>query len=282
MGILDFLGGSDNGFQTAQETLLRNRGLYDQIGLPEYDEWNPELYRGDSTQFELTTEDPLYKSSQMQLLSKLAGLSETGLSAEDEAAFGRARGEATQMAKRGTEAALADAARRGASGSGLEFAMREQANQESAGRANQANLERAAAAARERALYTQAYGDALSGARGQDLNARQANTDIINRFNQANTQNRNAINQANVDSRNDAFKYNQGLKDKRFSNELGRADRVAGMNDKEMELQLAQEEQRRKRRGAMVGLVGAGAGAMVGGPTGAMVGSQVGQTVGGY
>lgn len=283
MGIFDFLGGGgDEGFGIANDNLVRNRGLFEAIDMPEYQEWVPELYQNESIDYDLLTEDPTFKSSQMDVLSKLAGLSETGLSAVDDAAFARARREASGMAKRNTEAVLADAARRGVGSGGMEFALREIGNQEAAERAQQANLDRAAEAAKERALYTQAYGDALQGARGQDMQARQYNTDVINKFNTMNTQARNNVNADNVDRRTDAFKYNEGLKDKRYNNEMGRAERIAGINNQQTDVALAQEEQRRRRRGATMGAIGTGVGAAFGGPTGAMIGSQVGYQMGGY
>src|SRR5690606_37366499 len=133
--------------------------------------------------------------------------------------FMRAKLEAGQLARGRNEALKNEMAARGMLGSGSEFMLREAANQEAAQRAQMAGLEQAAAAARQRALYQQAYGDALGGLRGQDLDVNSRNADIINQFNMANTgarneaqqqnlANRQAIMGANTATRNDAQMYN--------------------------------------------------------------------------
>lgn len=268
--------GDDDSLDIAKQMLNRNRLMYDQIALPEYKEFNPELYNSESYNHQLIAEDPMIKSRQMGNLNLLEQLSKEGLSAEDELGFMKARDMGTQQARSGTQAAIADANARGVGGGGLEFAMREIANQGGAQRSQSAGLEQAAASARQRALQAQAYQSALSQSRGDDYRANSANTDIINRFNQANTTQRNAVNQANVDQRNSAFGYNENLKDKNYSNQIGRADRIAGLNDREGELDAAEKEAARKRRAAGGQLVGGAIGGMVGGPAGAAVGSGIG------
>jgi hypothetical protein len=156
----------------------------------------------------------------------------------------------------------------------MEFAMREIANQGGAQRAQQQGLQQAADSARQRALYSQAYGDSLSRTRDQDFRTSQGNTNIINDFNRANTQGRNAMNNANVGLRN------EGLKDKNYSNQVGKLDRQIGFNNQQAQISAAQAEQERKRNAAMMGAIGAGAGAMVGGPAGAGVGYSVGSSMG--
>lgn len=274
MGLLDSIGGTvsgllglddDSGFNSSRAALARNRALYDAIKLPEYKEFNPELYKDlESYQYALTNEDPSLKSAQMDLLNDLAGLKDTGLSAVDEAGFMRARNEGNQLAKSGAQAAMQNAEARGVGGSGLEFAMREMASQGGAQRAQEAGLNQAAESARQRALYAQAYGQQLGNVRGQDQAHNQANTDIINRFNQMNTQQRNQTSMANTDQRNNAFQYNQGLLDKRYNNEIGKADRIAGMNNRSAEIDSAQSAQRRANNMAGLNLAIQGAGAAYG------------------
>lgn len=280
MGIFDGLfGGGDSGFDDARKANLRNRALYNSLILPDYKEWVPEQYTNESANYELTKEDPMLRNQQMEILSKLSNLSNNGLSAEDEAGYMKARDVGNQMARAGTQAAIQDAQNRGVAGGGLEFAMREIANQGGAQRAQESALQQAADSARQRAMYTQALGNATSQMRGDDLRANAANTDIINRFNQYNTQARNQTNQANAQLKNDAFQYNQGLKDKRYQNELGRTDRIAGFNNKDAEIGAAEAEQRRRRGSAVGGLVGAGIGALAGGGAGAQVGYGIGSSL---
>lgn len=277
MGLFDSLfGGGDQGFDEANRNIAKNRALLDQIELPEYQEFNPELYDYISTQSETISEDPLLKSQQLAHLSKLAGLADTGLSDVDAAGFQRARDEGAQLARAGRESAMRDAQNRGVAGGGLEFALREAGNQAGAQAAQNAGLNQAAESARGRLAYQKAFGDELGSVRDQDYRTQAANTGIINEFNKMNTQGRNQAMQGNVDQRNDAFKYNQGLKDKRFNNEMSRATGQMNLNNQQTDIALAQEEQRRRKQGAMTGAIGAGIGAAVGGTKGAGIGYSVG------
>lgn len=268
--------GPDETLDDAWAMLDQNRSIYDQVKLPEYAEYIPELYNNESYNYELLKENPELLSKQVDNLKMLEQMAAQGLTAEDQLGFQKAREIGLQQARSGTQAALADAASRGVGGGGLEFAMREMANQGGAQRAQSAGLEQAAAAARQRALATQAYGSALSGVRGQDYQTAANNNNVINKFNQMNTQGRNQTNAANVDQRNSAFMYNEGLKDKRYQNQIGQADRRAGLNDRAAEMSAAEAEAKRKRQAAIGGAVGAIGGALVGGPAGAAIGSSVG------
>lgn len=235
MSAIPVIGGLfDDSDEQAMAELAKNRKLYENIQLPNlmWEDYAPELFQTESAQYELTQEDPLLKSAQLSALQKMAGLAESGLSDIDAAGFQRARSMGARDARAGTEAAIANAAARGAGGSGMEFAMREMANQGGAERAQQAALEQAAASARQRALYQQAYGDMLGNVRGQDLGARQANTDIINRFNQANTAQRNETAVNNTQTKNSAQQYNlegrRDTKQQNFTNEMARAGGISG------------------------------------------------------
>jgi hypothetical protein len=248
---MGFFGtGNDDGWNEARRNNAENRNLYEQIALPEYDEYVPGLYDAESYNHDEGGEDPMLKSKQMGNLNRLEQLANQGLSAEDEAGFAQARDIGAQQARSGTQAALANAEARGVAGGGMEFAMREMANQGGAQRSQAAGLEQAAAGARQRALQAQAYQSALGQNRDQDYRANSANTNIVNDFNSKNTQQRNSIGNANVDQKNSAFQYNQGLKDKKFNNQLNQADRRAGMNDRASQLELAKNDQDAKQRNA--------------------------------
>lgn len=273
---MGLFGGSDKGLGEAKMMAEQNRRLYNAIDLPEYDEMVPELFNSETAQYDLTEEDPALRSMQLDQLAKLGDLSETGLSDVDQAGFMKARAMGDQMAKSGTDAAINDAQVRGVGGGGQEFAMREAAQQAGAQRAQEAALAQQATAAQQRQSYLQAYANQTSNVRGQDHSANSANTDIVNRFNQANTQSRNATNAANVTQRQGAFEYNEANKDKSYQNQVGRADRIAGINTQQGEMSAAEAEAKRRRQQAAVGAVGAIAGGAIGGPAGAAAGSQAG------
>lgn len=268
----------DKGFEEALALAKKNRDLYETLDLPSYSQMIPELMNYESANYQLAQDDPVSKSMQLEALARMKGLSEEGLSGVDDAAFFRARQMGDQMAKAKTDAAIQNAQMRGVAGGGQEFAMREQAAQEAAQRAQEAGLARAQAAAQQRAQYLNAYANQAAGARDQDYRTNAGNADVINRFNMANTQGRNQANQANVNAKNNAFMYNEGLKDKNYNNQLGRVDRLTGMNNKEGEIRAAEQDADRKRRQAVAGMVGAGIGSM-GGPNGAAVGGQIGSSL---
>jgi len=261
-------GGDDSGSKVAAE-MAKNRALLDQIEVPtlNWQDYAPESLGTESANYEQVSEDPLIRSAQMSALSKMAGLADRGLSEEDAAGFQKARAQGAQMSRAGTEAALANAQARGVGGSGLEFAMREMANQQGAERASSAGLDQAANAARQRAMYNQAYAQQLSGVRGQDANMNQANADIINRFNMQNTQNRNNVNQQNVQNRNQAQQMNnQGRLDmsqRNFDNRMAKATGQMNVNKDMANVYANQGAANQADRNMMINLgAQAGMGAM--------------------
>lgn len=287
MGLLDIFGGGDSGFGDARDAVAKNRALYDAIKDPQYQQYAPDLYTNKSADYTLQQDNPLLKSAQMAALAKMSGLADSGLSDVDQAGFEKARSVAGQVQKQGQAAALQNAQSRGVGGSGMEFAMREMANQDAATRAQDAGLSQAAESARQRALYSQAYGQQLAGVRNQDASTAANNTGIINQFNMANTQAQNRTNNANVDQRNNAFQYNEGLKDRTFQNQMTRANGQASANNQLAQIGAAEADQKRARSRALMGLAGAGLGAAagmgtpVGAAGGAQAGAGIGQLVGG-
>lgn len=260
------LFGKDPDFQPVFDNINQNRGLYESIDLPEYQDMSPELYDNETANYQLTSEDPVLRSKQLEALAQLQGLSTEGLSGVDEQGFAQARAMGDQMARGKTDAAINDAQVRGVGGGGQEFAMREMAAQAGAQRAQEAALAQKATRATQRGQYLNAFANQTAGARDQDYRANSANTDVINKFNMANTQQRNATANANVDQRNNAFTYNQNLKDKKFQNQIGKTDRMAGMNDQATQATMAQNDQNaRQRQGdinTFMGLAGMGVNGM--------------------
>lgn len=254
MGFTDFLSGLpvvgslfDDSQEKALAELKKNQGLYEGLELPEYQKYNPEAYQygGDlnpeAAKYQGIQEDPGLRSSQMAALNKMAGLAEDGLTTEDAAAFDQARKNASHDAQAGAQAAMQNARARGVGGSGLEFAMREMANQGASENSQEAQLQQAAASARQRALYNQAYMQGLSGVRGEDMNANQANANIINQFNMANTNARNQAQQRNLDTRqqlsnadtenrNKAVQYNNQMQQQQYDDRYRKVQGQAGAN----------------------------------------------------
>lgn len=283
MGLLDSIIGGGGGFGSADEALRNNRALLNSIATPEYEQYSPELYNTESAKYDLINEDPGLKSKQLDALSQMLGLSHDGLSDQDTAGFAEARNLGDQMAKSKTDAAIQDAQVKGVSGGGQEFAMREAANQEAAQRAQQAALQQQATRAQQRNQYLQAYAGQLNTTKSQADNLNSANTNIINQFNQANTAQKNQTANANTDQRNNAFKYNEGLKDKNFSNQMTKATGQIDMNNQAAKNATAEAEYQRQQNGALLGLAGTGLGAWAGGPgnraVGALIGGQVGKSL---
>jgi hypothetical protein len=264
MSVLSDIFGGDNSGDDVKELMRQNQGLYRDLETPEYENFIPELYGNESYNYETVGDDPMMKSRQEQLLTEMAGLKDTGLSQVDEAGFNKARSMGNNMAKASTGAALQDAQNRGVGGSGLEFALREMAGQGGAQRAQEAGLDQAAQSAKQRMLYSQAYGDELGKQRGQNYTQAATNTNIINDFNARNTQGRNQAANANTDTKNSAFQYNQGLKDKSFNNQLAKINGQTGANTGMANAYAAEGAAENADRNALLGMASGMAGSYMG------------------
>lgn len=250
MAGVNLVGGLlDDSDEKALTELKKNQKLFEGIDVPDLFkyQYNPELYSSSGAyspeEVEATevSEDPMIRSAQLSALNKLSGLADTGLSEVDALGFENAKQTGAKAARSGRDAAIQDARARGVAGGGLEFALREIANQEGAGRARQGAMEQAASSAQMRALYNQAYGDQLSNVRGQDYQVNAGNADILNQFNMANTQNRNQgqlynlqnnqnISNANVDQRNAGRQQKMDIAQQNYTNQLKRAEGLSGAN----------------------------------------------------
>lgn len=258
--ILDPILGS-NDLSGTRNAIDQNRALYENIKLPEFKEYIPELYNPESANYSLTSDDPITKSLQMSALAKMSGLADTGLSDADRAGYQQAINDGNQQAKSQTAAIMQNAQARGVGGSGLEMMMREQAGQDGAQRAQQAGLQVAGDAAKQRALYNQAFAQGTSNLRDQDARTNTANANIINNFNQANTQARNTANQYNVQNRNQAVQYNDNMKQRNYENQTGKANSIAGINTQIGNTFAAENAANNQRNSA---ILGAGIGALGG------------------
>jgi hypothetical protein len=274
-------GGGDSGFGDERNRLYRLMSQYKDVKDPELKDLSFEKYNPETANYSLNKGDAESRNLQLQALQRLSGLAESGLSDADQAAFAKAKSQGAQIARQGTEAAIANAQARGVGGGGMEFAMREMANQGGAQRANEAALEQAGQAARQRAMYQQAYGNALSGFRGQNEQQEANNTDIINRFNQMNTQGRNQAQMQNINQRQDVARYGNDMSQRRYDNRMGSIDRQTGVEKQMNSVSAAEEARRRKQQGNLIGAAGAIAGGIYGGPAGAGAGYTIGSSLGG-
>lgn len=237
MGLDNFMSGLpivgglfDDSDQQAIDQLKQNQSIYGNLKTPTFQNYNPTAYTPDMAQASTISGDPNVRGQQSNVLMKMAGLADTGLSDVDTAGFERARQLGDQVENQGNAAALQNAQARGIGGSGLEFAMHEQANQDAANRANQSGLQQAADSARQRALYNEAYGNALSGVRGQDFQQNAANAGVLNQFSQYNTGAQNQANLYNTGQSNYAQQYNNGLQQQGYEDQLQKANGEAGAN----------------------------------------------------
>lgn len=187
-------------------------GRLSQLIEPDLDAYafNPEQY-----QYETVAEDPTLQLRQRALLEQMQKLGETGLSDADKASYQANTNNANKEAGQRSAALMNEMRARGQGGSGLEFALREQAGQEALTRAAASGNQQAGDSARQRALYQQAYGDALGQQRQQDYTTQANNTNVINEFNKLNTSQRNDANLANMQRKND-------VKQQQYENSLSK------------------------------------------------------------
>lgn len=272
----------DDSEENTMNQLQANQGLYAGLQMPDLQNYDPQQYSyiGDYAptlgQASTISEDPTVRSAQMSALQRMAGLADTGLTDVDQSNFMQARLLGDQVARQGNDAAVQNAQARHLSGSGMEFAMKEKANQDAAQRSQQAGLQAASDSARQKALYQQAYGSALSGVRGQDFTANQANAGILNQFNQMNTgiqnqaqqqnlSNKQNVNNMNVQTGNQAQQYNNQMRQQQYQNQLSRVGGMAGANTQMANGYAAQNAARQAGRQQDTQMLGTIMGSAMGG-----------------
>lgn len=196
---------------------LRQEGMRDWTSIDTPQLSPLELQQQEQTGLAGVTEDPRLRGYQMQALDQLGQeVASNGMTAQDAAAYNRAR----QMAG-GVDAGLRGAAEQQAAQRGMASSTGSLLGALSAGQAgvNRASDMGTQAASDSRARYMQAVdmlGQQAGGVRGQDYGVARSRAeaqDAINRFN-AGMRNQNGI-------------YNQGLQQQMFDNSMGLA---AGRN----------------------------------------------------
>lgn len=183
--------------------------------------------------------DPRLKHAQMKALEELAGLSQTGLGVEDQAAFNQLRRQAGGEAQAAQQSILQNAAATGTLDSGNAMIAQLNAAQQQANRLSTGAEQQAAAAAEARRQALSQYANMSSNMSNQDFSQRSsiANAkDSINKFNAQNLQNVNQLNLGNKQAianqtaanKNQQEIHNKGLIQQQFQNNLSKATGVAG------------------------------------------------------
>lgn len=199
------------GDREAARKLIEQAAAMD-IPLPELEDVVAEQV-GPSA-FEDIRTDPNLRNAQMAALDRLLQIDqEGGLMLSDRANLNRIIGETTQAAQSNNAAVRENMAARGVGGSGAEIALQHANNQAAAQRAAKAGMD-TAAMAQQRALDAiMARGSMAGNVRKQDFGeqaqAAQAR-DIISRY--------------NADSRSRAAYHNSDLDQRRYTNQLRRAE----------------------------------------------------------
>lgn len=194
--------------------------------------------------------DPRLKQSQLDALSSLQGISNSGgMQLQDQANLQKLMGQAASSDKGRRDAIMQNMQERGMGGSGNELAAKLASAQDASMQQNQAATD-TAATAQQRALQAIMQGGQLAGdIRGQDLSQEQAKAqalDAINKFNASNSQQANQVNNQNqmqaneynanrgnqvldqnVSIGNQEQTYNKGLYQNQFNNSLQKANAAA-------------------------------------------------------
>lgn len=237
----------------------RAQDIINQVPLPILKEYYPELYQqvvalnpeaeqavtlGQTSMTGVST-DPALRQAQMNALLKLQDVSETGMSATDQARLAQIQTE-QQAALRGEQGAIQqNLATRGMGGGMSEMVAKQIAAQGAANRMAQQGLD-VKSQAEQRALQALMQSGQLGGQMQQQEFGQQAQVaaakDAIAKFNAANLQNvgsanvqaRNLAQQQNaqmaqqaaqqsVAEKNKAQLYNLGLAQQQYQNQLGKA-----------------------------------------------------------
>lgn len=185
--------------------------------------------------------DPRLRSSQMSALDQISGISSSGMSEGDQAAFELARRNAAAEAQAKQGQILQNMAQRGQSGSGAELAASLANAQGSADRLQQAQLEEAKARQQARMAALSQQANMAGSLRNADYSEQSnlANArDAISRFNAQNSQ---QVAQANTGARNNAQTTNL-QNDQNIRNQNVTTNNMAQANNKNLLQQQFQNQ----------------------------------------
>jgi len=147
-------------------------------------------------------EDPTLRSTELAALQNMQQLAKEGMSAADAYNYMKAQ-QQTGMESRGAqEAIIAEMQRKGAAGSGIEYALRSQASQSAVDRFAEQQAMQAAKNAEMRALANLQQQQMAGNIRGEDFRTNSANTNALNQFALENARNKEALQNRNIDRQN--------------------------------------------------------------------------------
>lgn len=223
---------------------LKNQGMI----TPEQE----QLLLQDPSAMQQIHDDPRLRQTELDSLSKLAGISsEGGMDAQARLGLAQAQMAGQQQARGARDANLQNAAQRGVAGSGLEFVSNQMADQNAANQSQMVGLQNAAAA-NQRDLSALGMLGSQANTMSQNDFSNQARIaqakDAINNFNtmsaqgvqqrniaaQNNAQAANLANQQQIANQNAMIhnsqqQYNKSLEQQKFQNEMDRARGAAGL-----------------------------------------------------
>lgn len=280
-----FLEGGAAQYQKGDELDYQNLGELDRLG---------------SSAYSGITTDSRYDDNEMEALRQLEEQSRDGYSAQDKADLARITSGAN-TANRGRQGAIQqEMDNRGLSGSGMDFALKQQAAQDAAEQEALQALEVNAQSQNRKQDAASRLGSLSSQMKGQDFaqDAQKAQAaDNINRFNTQNsvsrqTQNNQGQNQANnqnwqrgnqvadnnVNAAYGFRKDSMGVKQDAATTDYNYANDL--YNRKAAE-KAAAAKKKSGMGAAIGGLAGTAAGAYFGGPAGAAAGASAGSSLGG-
>lgn len=245
---------------------------------------NPELVEPlvaeqmGASQMEDVQMDPRLQAAQRAALDEMTGLGQTGLGAEDKAAFNQLRRQAAGAAEAQQASTLQEMASRGMLDSGANLAAQLQAGQSQADRMSQEGDRLAASAAEARRAALGQQANMASQMSAQDLGLKTNKASAADTIAQFNTQQRAATGAANqgyridratqlANLRNQEEVGNKGLIQQNFQNQVQRAGGVAQQQSQmasNLQQQAAGAQQAQQAQtGAILNLAGTlGAGAM--------------------
>ena len=245
---------------------------------------NPELVaplvaeQTGPSQMEDIQMDPRLQAAQRAALDEMTGLGQTGLGAEDRAAFNQLRRQAAGAAEAQQASTLQEMASRGMLDSGANLAAQLQAGQSQADRMSQEGDRLAASASEARRAALGQQANMATQMSAQDLGLKTGKASAADTIAQFNTQQRAGTNAANqgyridratqlANLRNQEEVANKGLIQQNFQNQIQRAGGVAQQQaaqagNLQQQASGAQQAQQ-AQTGAILNLAGTlGAGAM--------------------
>ena len=196
-----------------------NRAYWDSLRPPSADMLSVDYQSADY--------DTSDRDAQLQALSQLQDWSRGGLTGADRQGLESQRLRSAQASRSQREALAQSAAARGMGGSGLDFAMQQQANQSGQQQASDAESQMLQGAQQRQIAATQASAALASGMRGQMEHETEYNTGIANQQQNAD---RDAIQQAYENMMNRAAGATQ-----QYSTDAGRSAGNADRRDRETE-----------------------------------------------